>query len=81
MLDEAERKTKRSLRAATLYKDEISRLNPTKAAGKKKVTAEEEHVMGLESIKKEAEIERMTKEIAELQAQMSKGKSKACLIS
>ena len=82
MLDEAERKTKRSLRAASLYKDEIARLNPAKKTPKKR-TAEAEggHVMGLESIKKEGEIERMSIEIEKLKAEMNKGKTKVCVIS
>ena len=80
LLDEAERKTKRSIRAATLYKDEISRLTPSKSP-KKKSTVTEENIMSLESKQKEAEIERMKTEIAELHAKMSKASSRTCVIS
>ena len=80
-MDEAERKTKRSVRAATLYKDEIARLNPSKSPKKKSTNTEELHVMSSESVKKEAEIERMKKEIERMKASMSKEKSKTCTIS
>ena len=80
MLDEAERKTKRSVRAANLYKDEIVRLNPEKKLEKQK-SDDHKEVETLDSVKKESEIERMRKEIADLQAKASKNNSKACTIS
>jgi hypothetical protein len=80
LLDEAERKTKRSVHAATLYKDEIARLTPTKNLKKKSST---EELLGQHSdaMEKDAEIERMRNEIAALQTSMSKDKSKACVVS
>lgn len=81
MLDEAERRTKRSVRSATLYKDEIARLTPSKA-GVQKSSVAEAMAISAETQQKDAEIERMRNEIASLQASMSKGnKSKACIIS
>lgn len=80
LLDEAERKTKRSLRAASLYKDEITRLTPSKSS-KKKPTPEELRSMNSDGVRKEKEIERMRIEISELQAKMNQEKSRTCIIS
>jgi len=80
LLDEAERKTKRSIRAATLYKDEIARLTPTKNT-KKMSSAKELLALNSDTMEKDAEIERMANEIAELQSSMNQNKSRSCVVS
>jgi len=83
LLDEAEKKTKRSQRAALLYKEEISRLSPTKNMKKKNkkdsdgVAKPSEEDLGM----KDLEIEKMRQEIEALQTKMKKQKSKVCVVS